>query len=562
MRPLARHAAVLALTLGSMAVGWAPGAARPAAGQAVTGVVLDAATSAPLPGVLLSLLDSDDERVGAVLSDEAGRFAMEVARFGLYRLRAERIGLQTTISDSFRVFGTDPHFERVLMGSRAVEIAGLVVDSRVEQCRIDQGEAVRIQRWWQEVRTALGVSSVVQGQGLAHFEVERFERTWGPELRRIVSTDSRREMSLSDRPFVSADAEFLSQGGFVQGEVTGQREYYAPDAEVLLSNVFLSEHCFSLTEHDDEESLLGLSFEPTRERDVVDIHGTLWVDTTTAELRSLDFRYSDMDDLPENESGGFVSFEYLPSGAWVVRDWYIRMPRLGSQRPRGREELVLLGYMDVGGRLTPLETASVDTERLGAVGAILGVVYDSIHGRGLSGATVSIIGTRFQAVTGDGGEFTLTNVPVGEHHVTFFHETAEAWGLGSPYGLVEVDEGRTSSVRLALPGFRQTARILCMGSGPDAEAVLLGRLVDAEGEGLGNVTIEVGWDEEDVSGVRVTNTQEYRTGSDGRYYVCTAPSEMQLRVRLRVDDRWIEAYDVTLPHHDVVYREVHMPFTR
>lgn len=561
MKPIARHTFALALSLGPITIGWAPAVLQPAAAQTVTGVVLDATTSQPLTGVLVSLLDTDDERVLAVLTDETGRFGMEVGRFGLYRIRAERIGLQTTTSDAFRLFGTDPHFERVLMGSRAVEIAGLVVDSRVEQCRIDRGQAVQIQRWWQEVRTALDVSSVVQGQGLAHFEVERFERSWGPELRRIVSSDSRREMSLSNRPFVSAEARFLSEGGFVQGDVTGQREYYAPDAEVLLSNVFLSEHCFSLTDHDDEAHLLGLSFEPTREHEVVDIEGTLWVDTTTAELQGLEFRYANMEG-PDNESGGYVGFDYLPSGAWVVQDWFIRMPRFGIQRRRGREELVLLGYVDIGGRLTPLETPSVDRGRLGAVGSIRGVVYDSIRGRGLEGATVSIIGTRFEAVTDDAGAFVITDVPVGEHHVTFFHDDPDAWGLGSPYEVVEVDESRASSVRLALPSFRQAARILCMGSGPVADAVLLGEIVDAAGEGLGNMTIEVAWDEEDVSGVVVTNTQEYRTGSDGRYYVCTAPSEMLLRVRLRLDERWIEGFQVTLPHHDVTYRQVRMPFTR
>lgn len=424
---------------------------------------------------------------------------------------------------------------------------------------MDREEGVEIQRWWRDVRTALDVSSAVQGQGLAEFEVERFERTWGPELRRIESTESRREMSQSNRPFVSAEAEFLSEGGFVQGEITGQREYYAPDAEVLLSNVFLSEHCFSLSGSDDDRDLLGLSFEPTRTREVTDIRGTFWVDTTTAELQSLDFRYAFRDELPANESGGYVSFEYLPSGAWVVRDWFIRMPRLGR---RSEDELVVLGYVDVGGRASPLETPSVDRDRLGAVGSIRGIVYDSIRGRGLAGATVSVLGTRFQTVTDSAGEFMLTNVPVGEHHVAFFHDDPQAWGLGSPFQLVEVEESTTSSVRLALPSFPQVARILCRGSGLDAEAVLLGRFVDRNGHGLGNVTIEVTSTLEEPGGLVMTRTQEFRTGSQGGYYVCTVPSAVPLGVRVRLDERWIRAFDVTLPRGDVVYRDVRLPVSR
>ena len=295
---------------GAVALVAAVGGVQPpaAAAQVVMGSVLESGSSVPLGGVLVSLLDDAGERVRATLSDDAGRFYFEVGRFGQYSLRAERIGLQTTTSASFDVFGSEPVVRRVLMGDRAIEIEGLVVDSRIQQCRIDSREAVQIQRWWQEVRTALDVSSVVQSAGLARFEIDRFEREWGPKLERLVSETNRSEVSLTDRPFVSAEAGFLARGGFVQGDLQGQREYYAPDADVLLSSVFLAQHCFSIEEHDDDERLIGLAFEPIEERDVPDITGVLWVDSTTAELRTLDFRYHGVDDVPDNESGGRVSF--------------------------------------------------------------------------------------------------------------------------------------------------------------------------------------------------------------------------------------------------------------
>lgn len=83
-------------------------------------------------------------------------------------------------------------------------------------------------------------------------------------------------------------------------------------------------------------------------------------------------------------------------------------------------------------------TSLGDLERLGAVGEIRGTVFDSIRGRGLPDATVTIVGTRFQSRTNQAGEFALTNIPVGEHNLTFFHDDPDAWGLGAPLQRVAV----------------------------------------------------------------------------------------------------------------------------
>ena len=532
-----------------------PGAAH---AQTVTGAVLDAATSGPLSGVLVSLLDLNGERIRATLSDEAGRFFFELQGFGRYSLRAERIGLQTTTSDSFDLISTEPYFERILMGDRAVEIAGLTVDSRVKQCRLNRDEAVQIQRWWQEVRTALDVSSVVQSTGMAQFEVDRFQREWDAELERITATDSRAEVSVSNRPFSSADAEFLSEGGFVQGELTGQREYYAPDADVLLSTTFLTEHCFSIEESDFDPRLVGLAFEPLEEREVPDIEGVIWVDSTTAELKTLDFRYTSLGDVPENEAGGSVWFEYLPSGAWIVRSWYIRMPKFGQRVRRGRTSLVLLGYVDVGGQVSPIERAAAAGPPT-AFGAVRGVVWDSIRGRGLEGATVSVFGTRVQARTDAYGRFYLPDVPTGEQKLTFYHDDTEAWGLGGSLVPVDVAESGEARAELAIPSFRQVARIVCLGSGGGAETVLLGRIVDAGERPLANLPMSFEWPKDDVDGIEVVEEVPARTGSDGRFVVCSLPAGRTVTVRAEVAGSWIELFGEPMPPGEIVYRQVTIP---
>ena len=57
--------------------------------------------------------------------------------------------------------------------------------------------------------------------------------------------------------------------------------------------------------------------------------GVLWLDERTSELRAVEYGYTRIPDGVDNERiGGTVEFLKLPSGAWIVHQWQIRMPRL------------------------------------------------------------------------------------------------------------------------------------------------------------------------------------------------------------------------------------------
>ena len=147
-------------------------------------------------------------------------------------------------------------------------------------------------------------------------------------------------------------------GGFVRS-VGGYVAYYAPDAEVLLSNEFLARHCFRLLRGD--EGLLGLGFDPLPEqRSRPDISGTMWLDPRSGELRSLSYRYQNLGlGVSTEHLGGEVAFARLSSGAWIVRSWAIRTPVLDRGPPRrnlaGRPlppRTVLRGIDEGGGHVT------------------------------------------------------------------------------------------------------------------------------------------------------------------------------------------------------------------
>src|SRR2546422_11587384 len=77
-------------------------------------------------------------------------------------------------------------------------------------------------------------------------------------------------------------------------------------------------------------------FTPARGRTLPDIAGTIWVDGKTAQLHHLDYTYTRLpQELVAPRAGGHIEFLRVPSGAWIVRDWVIRMR--SEERRVGKE---------------------------------------------------------------------------------------------------------------------------------------------------------------------------------------------------------------------------------
>ncbi|MEK6778195.1 MAG: hypothetical protein AABY80_00880, partial [Candidatus Deferrimicrobiota bacterium] len=268
------------------------------------------------------------------MTDSVGRFVVRLPRAGRVRLQAERIGLETATTGWLDIPSSELRRQDIVMRSVAIALEGLVVLAPVQNCQVNRLDGARIQRWWDEARKALDVTSVVQSRKLARFRIYQFEREWTASLRSLVREDGRRTTAYSSQPFTSLGPEALERDGYIQGE-PGRRLYYAPDAEVLLSSSFLDTHCFSLAMDPDRPHWIGLRFQPTRTRKVVDIMGTFWVDTTTSELKALEYLYANLPaDIPGEQAGGRVEFRYLPSGAWIVPQWWVRAPRVGVRTER------------------------------------------------------------------------------------------------------------------------------------------------------------------------------------------------------------------------------------
>jgi len=72
-------------------------------GQVVRGEVIDEATEEPIVAVDVAVLAEDDEVLRRVTSDGNGRFILGTQDPGEYRLRAERLGYETVITDPLQL---------------------------------------------------------------------------------------------------------------------------------------------------------------------------------------------------------------------------------------------------------------------------------------------------------------------------------------------------------------------------------------------------------------------------------------------------------------------------
>jgi len=328
--------------------------AAPLGAQAISGTLVEAETGAPVEGASVLLLNRDGERLDRRLTNAAGGFDFRTPGPGTYLLRAGRIGHARVLSDPIPIDRGVTVVYRLETPLEAIFLAGIEVESG-RRCEVRPGPALSTAAVWEEARKALEVTSRTRSLGVYRYMIRRYERDLDARGRRVTSEQSRilRRQVLAS-PFRSLDVENLLEHGFVRPD--GEESiYYAPDADVLLSDAFLDTHCMSLAEGEDEaEGLLRLSFEPTEDRGVPDISGVLWVDPADAELRWLDYRYEFLDVRNSERLGGKIRFHRLPDGTWIVREWYIRTPvlqatvnqgRFGQKRVRPR----LVGLKEEGG---------------------------------------------------------------------------------------------------------------------------------------------------------------------------------------------------------------------
>ncbi len=509
-----------------------PGA--PLEAQAIRGRLVEAATRAPVEGAAIVLLDERDRQIDWRLTDTSGRFHFALDHGGAFRLRADRIGHASIRSDLITVGADQTVVHELETLVEAITLTGLTVETS-SRCEIRSEQGVATARVWEEARKALEAAAQTTRQGVYRYVVRRFERELDERGRRVRKEESHIETKYLARPFLSLNAEDLLGKGFVRSEEETSM-YYAPDADVLLSDVFLDTHCMRLTEGEDEsEGLIGLRFEPVDDRGVTEISGVLWLDPESSQLQWLDYRYENLDVPHPERMGGVVRFEGLPNGTWIVREWTIRMPLLETivRRDSYRSRPELVGIKEVGGQLVRVDDLRGETVLEAETGTLTGVVLDSLGVGPVEGARV-LLDDAEVAVTDADGRFRFTSLMEGRYGVRVSHPALDSLGFRSEPVYVNARPGKVTSVRLRFPGMIPVLLEACdRQSLSNQEGIVMGWVRDPEGQPVPEAVVHITWNEirRRFRGLVEENVGlEVRTRPDGFFSVCGLPR-----------DRWLEA---------------------
>lgn len=343
----------------------APAALSPLHAQTVRGTVSDPDSAEPLWGAVVLLLEgpAGETRAAGTITDEGGRYLIRVPEPGVYRLRAERIGFRSITTEPFAVAPDEAVHRALRAPVQAVPVEEIQVVGET-RCRHLVEGAETAYRLWEEARKALVATVITAEMDPYWFDAALWERRLHPRSLRVREEELRTIGGRGRRPFHSIPAQRLAAAGWVQETDEGTM-YYAPDAQLLLSETFMDDHCFYAREGEEPGSV-GLGFEPAPGRDLPEIAGTLWLDATSAELLYLEYRYVNLD-LPVRSDaiGGEVAFDRLPDGGWIVRRWWIRMPQITLERVRSsvpgrirpRDRPVLSALKEDGGEIRAVRRA-------------------------------------------------------------------------------------------------------------------------------------------------------------------------------------------------------------
>ena len=338
------------LLVAALAVPGAPAA------QTVRGQLTDSVTRAPLPGAFLTLVDEHGVERARTITNGSGEYLLTAPAPGVYRLRSKRIGFRPYVSPALTLTAGGTSSYNAVIDPIPVALSQVVVQGE-RQCDVESGASVAAV--WEEVHEALAAVSWTSRDPGYWYAIARFERETTPGGRARGPDSTWRDDGYRRVPIKSVPPDQLEREGFVVVDSAGWT-YHGPDADELISDPFLRTHCFETKSGRGEtEGLIGLAFSAARGRTLPDITGTLWIDRTTAMLHHLDFSYTR---LPEGfvapRAGGRIEFLRVPSGAWIVRDWVIRMPQAEmKQRPMAMgTQLEVVGFKEVGGNAVEIKT--------------------------------------------------------------------------------------------------------------------------------------------------------------------------------------------------------------
>ncbi|MDQ6828853.1 MAG: carboxypeptidase-like regulatory domain-containing protein [Gemmatimonadota bacterium] len=418
--------------------------------QTIRGHVVDSVTAAPVADIALSLVDERGVTVAATTAGPSGEFSVQAPVAGVYRVRLQRIGYRTTLTSPFALEAQATITRSLAIESVFAALAAVHVTGQ-QECVVKPAEGLAAAIVWEEARKALEATRSGQQSGRIRMRIQDFTRELDLDQRRVRQEALGRRSGVSKSPYQSLDARVLAKEGYVQQSDTAM-SFYAPDADVLLSDDFAAGHCFLLEERvfavarakQGDAHLIALGFEPVRSREMPDISGVLWVDRRTGALRSLDYHYTRLKLPPSTLSdtlwGGWIDFQPVSRGGSIVQRWLVRAPivRVATRRSlannmitggRASATPVIDGIHEEGGEVLSATTGDGVPLWSATTGSIHGRVTSTRDGQIAPGVAVWLRGTNHRVMTDASGQYRFDSLATGPYSVVVARSAQDSLGI-------------------------------------------------------------------------------------------------------------------------------------
>jgi hypothetical protein len=491
--------------------------------------LLDEVTHQPVVGALVSALNSAGASGLAVLSSVDGIANVLVGNADPARLLIRRIGFEPVTTEPLARPDASVAPIELMVPARRITLSTVHVVANASCPPRAESPSVAAQSAWTAIRTALEASALTRDRRLVTTAALRFQQ----QLRldgRVDYADTTRGRS-GERPFVAPSPAALERDGYFKRHDDGSEEFFAPDETVLLSSGFTKAHCInmlsdarSVSATDTTSPLLALSFTPRDHDTRPEIKGIIWIDSATSELRRIDFEYvRTVLPAPADSLGGSVTFAHLATGAWIISEWRLRIPRWRVVDRRS-SYVLLDGYLEVGGRASvvrELATPGPNVPR-----RIMGSVYDSVAHRPLSGAHVHLADLGREVITDSAGHFQFDSVGPGMHAVWADHAALDSMGLYSLGARVDATPQVTSQVALAVPSFASLWSRACTVAATSSDGFVFGTVhadgADSASFAKNPAAVSIAWRTDSAGGRRAVGEPELHVSTDslGNYAVC------------------------------------------
>lgn len=543
--------------------------------QQLRGTVHELGGGAPLPGAVVTAVDSAGANSRRAIADAQGRFSivlplhadhLHVVRIG-YRPRnvAVTVKLETSI---------DIAMERIPPMLEAVKVS----DKELCPGSIERGAAFAL---WEQARDGLLAAVVARELKPAMMRTIIFDRRLDARDALVREQHTETQTGSSTRPFLaSAGASYFATAGYMSDEGADGRVFHAPDADVLLDPAFAARHCFHLQPADREHAgQIGLAFVPVpgAARDtIVEVAGVIWIDQTMPQLRTFDFQYTGLEPAAEKmHAGGHLEFRMMANGVSFIEHWWLRLPILTSgpdhsyhpNRPatvrrQDRDDLTVLAISEAGGAV--LDATWADGEAWHAPPTIVaGDVLQRDSRLPIAHAVVSLAGTPDSATTDSAGHFQLDVIPGKYTLVAADTLLREFVADRTESRVVTAERGKTTNVRIEVDRVANVVSDVCHGQDngqemDDKHVIVVGHTSVPDGALPHESHVVAEWQDDYLlssEAMRINGKrQETPIDDQGRFVVCGIVRERPIHLRLyfgRTDvvaDTSITIYHERLTH--------------